>query len=422
MGRNERRAEPRLDQRTGRYVLQIRYRRDGRMLSEQRSSADPDALRQWAAARWAELEEDRQLAHQVGRLRAAGVEIGRTADHGRTIPLFAAFASEFLAWLPDSQAKPLTIREYRNRLHRLLLPVLGPLRLDQITPARVDALRAAIAAEGTQPRPYLACLSAVLAHAVREGLLPANPCHRPGELRRAARGTGERREIAALTREQRAALIEAMPVGGPRTAVALLACLGLREAEVRGLMPEDLDLRRGELAVQRQLQRLGREWIEGAPKYNSARVVPIPGCLVRLLEQEQRRALRSGHRHLFYPAGTGRPVSYLPKDPRWKEHLAIGRRDAGLPDGLQITPGMLRHTAYSLAVARLPVLFGEFMLGHASGSGVSAVSRSHYLARWTDHIDRELLGWECRRIAVVVSGGSAGIPESGSGCGSESGR
>ena len=62
-----------------------------------------------------------------------------------------------------------------------------------------------------------------------------------------------------------------------RIALELGVGLGLRQGEVFGLSPDDVDFLRGTVEVQRQVKILGgNKLLFGLPKYNKARTVPLP--------------------------------------------------------------------------------------------------------------------------------------------------
>ena len=69
-----------------------------------------------------------------------------------------------------------------------------------------------------------------------------------------------------------------------RIAVVLGAGLGLRQGEIFGLSPDDVDFLRGTVEVRRQVRQVkGHKLVFGLPKGNKARTVPLPASVRDLL-------------------------------------------------------------------------------------------------------------------------------------------
>src|SRR5262249_50245364 len=87
-------------------------------------------------------------------------------------------------------------------------------------------------------------LHAVLATAVRDGAIPANPANIPGA------GTDRAKERPVASVAEVAALVEAI-TPRYRAAVLLGAWCGLRRGEIIGLRPQDIDLVSGTVFVRK---------------------------------------------------------------------------------------------------------------------------------------------------------------------------
>lgn len=168
-----------------------------------------------------------------------------------------------------------------------LLPSLGRLPASQIQ--RADVIRARDAL-GRSRAPGTVCntldrLSVVFSWAVREGLVPLNPCH--GVERPRAEPS-----LDFLSREEVQRLIEAAKErsstpSGHRLYVGIMLAVhtGLRKGELLGLRWADLDLDTSRLTVARSYQ--------GTPKSGKARHLRIPSELTPILAEWRAACPRS---------------------------------------------------------------------------------------------------------------------------------
>ncbi len=358
-----------------------------------------------AAQRWADDWEAKQTTKET--LDALGLSLPEPAAPVASARLtFAHFTERFMRWMADSQAAPFTIRNYRSSFDTVLLEAFKGDTLQDITPARVDALRAGLRRLGLDPTAPLACLSSALSWAVEEGLLERNPCHRPRKRYRAAR-SAPRPPARSHSREQRAALLDAMPRGPERVAVVLAGWAGLRRREILGLHPGDFDLEAHDLFVQRQLQIVNAKPLEKPPKYNSIRHIPLAELVIAELRPWIERAVTERLRYLLQKASTGLPPTWeggntLRKDGkrtppnRLKGLLEKASKAAGIDP--PATLRTLRATAHTLwREAGLPGLQIEIWIGHSlrgiggKAVGMTPVSAKHYQGEMRQEIDRSLL-------------------------------
>lgn len=111
-------------------------------------------------------------------------------------------------------------------------------------------------------------------HPVRPRLLG------PGLLERPKR---EAHKVIPWTVERVAAVRKALPERY-RVALVIGAGLGLRQGEVFGLSPDDIDWLRGTVEVRRQVKLLeGHKPVFSLPKGNKVRTVPLPSSVRELL-------------------------------------------------------------------------------------------------------------------------------------------
>jgi integrase len=280
-------------------------------------------------------------------------------------------------WLPGRKAavRPSTWASYRDALEGRVLPRIGALRLDRVTPKHVGDLYAELLTAGGRDErrgPALsartvrytgAILNRVFGDAVKRGLIIRNPAEhveRPTarEVEMAWWSVADVRRFLACVEGQR---FEALWV--------LYLTTGMRRGEALGLRWGDVDLDAGRLAIRRALITVGYavEWSE--PKTDaSGRVVALDPDTVRVLrahraeQLEERLALGVGYRDgdLVFAKVTGEPLhpSYVSRtfDRRVKA--------AGVP---RIRLHDLRHTAATTMLEEgVPLKVVAERLGHSS--------------------------------------------------------
>lgn len=260
----------------------------------------------------------------------------------RTMPTLATLADEWLTYHVDAKLKPTTARLYRSSLRASILPTLGRVRVDAVTPDAVAQLHHALRAHPYAANRAIAVLSKMLAYAERKGYRPlaSNP------VRGLERYREEKRE-RFLSSAELARLGEALR--HPETcqshspfalaAISLLILTGARLREVLRLKWSEVDLERGLLLL-------------GDSKTGKKAIV-LGDAALKLLASLPRTASP-----LVFPGAT-------PDKPMYDVRKAWTRvtRAAGLP-GLRIHD--LRHT-YASACAglggSLPMI--GHLLGHA---------------------------------------------------------
>jgi len=290
------------------------------------------------------------------------------------VPTVAEFSEQWLQTL--TKPRPTTIDDYRLRLRVRILPWLGPLPLTEITRDRVRGFIRDLAARGNQrvkerdaPQPLsratlkgtLHVLSALLARAVEEGLVPANPA--TGLAREIAPTSSEEVEVFTPDELIRLLAVAEHEYPGWHPFVLCLARSGLRLGEAMGLEWRDVDFERRVLII-RRTERRGRT---SATKSGKARRVDMSRQLGRALAslkslQEAEAALAgvaAPTRVFSMPTGT--PVH----DDAFRNHVWTPMlRRAGLR---YRKPHTLRHTFASLLIEGGESLkYVQEQLGHHS--------------------------------------------------------
>lgn len=187
---------------------------------------------------------------------------------------FGTYAKE---WLERQSTDPLTQENIRDRLRRYVEPYkLNSTQLRGIRPSTVQAwlsgLPSTLAA--STKGVVFSHVSAILNAAVDDERLARNPCRATSVRRPRA----DVKEVEPWSAEWVAGMHEALPENY-RVLVTLGAGLGLRQGEMFGLSPDDVDWLRGWVTVQRQVKLVGSKLVFALPKGRKTRKVPLPASV-----------------------------------------------------------------------------------------------------------------------------------------------
>ncbi len=222
----------------------------------------------------------------------------RDLDQGKLIIGPHQPLSHFLDhWLEDVH-KP-TIRQssyikYRRFLDRHILPALGTLPVNKVTPQHIQGLYGQLTKAGLSGvtiRSIHGLLHRALATALRWNLVSSNACDAvtlPRYAPAAARPLS-RDEIRRLLDAARGHTLEAL--------LTLAVTTGMREGELLGLRWPDIDFQHASLSLQRTVSYLsGHGFVEHEPKTASGkRRVALSGRVLETLtrHRERQRQLRA---------------------------------------------------------------------------------------------------------------------------------
>jgi integrase len=301
----------------------------------------------------------------------------RDNDLGTFVAPSPLTVNEFLdKWLETAlrpSVRPNSFGSYSDVLRLYVRPVIGALRLSDLTPLHIQNLCAKL--QEREPKlsartiRYTHCvLSGALKQAVKWRILAQNPAAMV-ELPRHTR-----KEMLALSPEEAKRFLAAA-VGDRWHALFVLAlATGMRPSEYLGLKWSDVDLENGLVTVRRAL--IWRTWVKGGwyfgePKTpRSRRRIPLPVSVLRaLLEHRRRQAeerLKAGPCYqnfdLVFAGGEGNPVCSLDIIRR---HFKPTLERAGLPQALRLYD--LRHSCATLLLSENenPKVVSE-RLGHAN--------------------------------------------------------
>ncbi len=296
-------------------------------------------------------------------------------------------------WLTDSvrdTVRPTTFERYEQMVRLHIRPVLGQLKLKNLTSAHVRGLYREKLDAGLAPRTvqYIhVTLHKALKQAIADGLIPRNATEavKPPQVRR--------EEMRPLTAEQVKVLFEAAKGDRLEALYVLAVTTGLRQGELLELKWRDIDLEAGTLQVRRTLTTAKGGPVLSAPKTKGSRrtvrlsqtgLEALRSHLARQLEEIDRVGSLWRENGLIFASEVGEPLDR--RDLTTHRFKPLLKR-AGLP---KIRFHDLRHTCATLLLSKNinPKVVSE-MLGHSSIS-ITLDTYSHVLPTMQESAIRAL--------------------------------
>jgi integrase len=309
-----------------------------------------------------------EAARRLATLQRQARRTGQLADaSGRTV-------GDLLdVWLDTTgpTLKPATIADY-GKVARLYLADLAEVRLDKLTPDRIQRHYASLQARNLKRAPTKA--HAVLHRACELAVLWGWLAYNPTDRVVTPRYRAPRKDVWTF------AELAAFLSGAHRHALYPLWLLGVvsgcRPGELYALTWADVDLKAGTIAVTKTLARIGGEWTVTAPKTRAGvRTVTLPAEGVQALTLQRERQDRWRNR----PAWQGWRADLVFTTPSGQPLHGgkVARALRGECERLgvrHLTPHQLRHLHASLLLAEgLPVPAVAARLGHANPNVTMAV-------------------------------------------------
>ncbi|MFN8158416.1 MAG: site-specific integrase [Candidatus Nanopelagicales bacterium] len=318
------------------------------------------------------------------------------AENGEVVLAKGATLRTWVAeWLPERagrRRRESTVSAYAYRLNTYVLPLIGGIRLRELTSLDVEDMAHALARKGLSHSTIKGCLvalSACLHDAKRGSHLATNPAVGV-EVPETARPTAE---ASAPTIEQVAALLD--KVGGTylEALSLLLLSTGARIGEALAARWSEVDLDSGSWLVSQTLTR-GRDGsvrIGDRRKSGDGRRLSLsPDAVTALREQRRRVAqarLHAGgawHDHdLVFPSSIGTPQD--------SSNVRADFRPVAASVGWPGSFHAFRHFVASVGLSALPTAVVSKQLGHKR-------------ATLTTDVYGHLLPDDSAQVAALVSG------------------
>jgi integrase len=235
--------------------------------------------------------------------------------------LFGAYARAWLTLGVSRQGEPLspTTRELYAGLWRLWIePTFADVALGDLTMEMVRTWLATAKLDhpgSTQPDKAYRLLRVILNVAVDDEKIKVNPCRVKG----GGRESSPERPVVMPNDVLRIA--EEI---GPeyRAMVIVAAWCSLRFGELAGLRRARVDLLHRKIDVCEQAVDIGSRVIFKEPKWDSRRVVDVPGEVVALLEEHLAERVGSGADSLVFTSPEGHPLRRTKFRPKWANACA----------------------------------------------------------------------------------------------------
>ncbi len=269
---------------------------------------------------------------------------------------------EFLTeWLPSMRhtVRDNTFAVYRINIEKYIVPNVGGVKLQHLTPNRITRLYSDLLEfGGTNRRPLSSAtvrnVHVTLRRALEDAPLQVNPAAKARPPRK------QTKDVECWTARQLQQFLAAEKDNPLYMAFVLAASTGMRRSEVLGLRWEDVDLQGECLAVQQVVTVgvHGRVSVTAPKTASSRRRIDLDTATVRALKQWR---LQSG---TFSGLVFSRP-DRQPLDPtRFSQAFAKAVKRSGLPP---LTFHGLRHTWATLALkSGVPTKVVQERLGHSS--------------------------------------------------------
>jgi len=289
-------------------------------------------------------------------LEAIITDVRRGASaQARTGLTFAALAQE---WFEHGQLERdwshNTIADYRSVLNAHLLPAFGQLRVESISPPKVERWRNELLREHGLSRRNAnkihAVLHAVLERAVEHHSLQENPARHVRKLRESY----DAARFEFYTPDEVRALAEAAASVQDGALYLTAAFTGLRRGELVALRWGEVDFQNHVIRVIEGYSRNRR----GRPKSRRSRSVPMVAEVARALTELKGREHFTGRDDLVFCAEDGGHID----GSALRRRFVLGRQAAGLRP---LRFHDLRHTFGSLAINRASIVQVQAWMGHA---------------------------------------------------------
>lgn len=276
------------------------------------------------------------------------------------------FLEQWLEEVHKQLLRPSTYKAYRMYLDKRILPILGHIQLQKLTPQHVQAFYNRKSQEGLSAKSISnthGLLHRALDKAVQWGLVPRNVCDAVSLPKQT------RHEIQPLTEEQARHLLKAARGHSLEGLLILAVTTGMREGELLALRWRDINFDNRSLHIQHSMGYVpGKGYLEFEPKTpKGRRKIVLPSFVCEALKQHRacqlEMRLKAGERwqdrDLVF---CNRYGGYL--DPsHLRQRFDKFLKEAGLPD---VRFHDLRHSAATILLSMgVPAKVVQEILGHS---------------------------------------------------------
>lgn len=270
----------------------------------------------------------------------------------------AQYVSQWLASM-KSACDESSHDRYESLLRLHIVPYLGGMLLNQITPLHVMAFYTNHGASTETARYAGVVLTQALAAAVNLGLIHSNPAAAVRKPRR------ETSEIHPLDEQELQSLMAAAEGSRYLPLYMVIASTGMRRGEAFALTWDDIDLNRRKLSITKTLSRSGNRFCVKTPKTKaSRRTIDLPMVAIDALLDQRKRLLAEGLAscELVFPNRRGK---HLNAEGFMRHHFKPLLKRASLSSKVRIHD--LRHSFATIALSRgVPVKVISEMMGHSN--------------------------------------------------------
>lgn len=222
----------------------------------------------------------------MAKLVATQAQLSKSSLAKQPAPTMQEFLRSWLSTSVKPRVRPLTYAGYRVNVEKHLVPTLGKIRLDQLTPRHVQEMMNNRLAAGfsTKTVAYVhQVLRTALGVAVRWDMVSRNVA------RLVDRPRIQRKEINPLSPDDARKFLAAVRGHRLEALFSVALALGLRQGEALGLRWQDIDFAAGTMTVRNQLQRIDGKLILVAPKTEkSRRTLVMPALIVERLREHEK--------------------------------------------------------------------------------------------------------------------------------------
>lgn len=320
-------------------------------------------------ARALEVAEKLRIALDLYGADALRMLDERRCQEPKAVPTVAEYAARWISELDKTDLKRTTRESYRYLIEKHAVPAFGSRGLDEITYSGLKEwiISRAGRYSARTIRLMAGAMRALMAEAVRDGHIARNPVQDLGRFYRL--GRKRRAQIDPFTRDELYALEDKSAERFPEHYgfLLVLSRTGMRIGEATGLQWHDLDERRAQVLVRRNVPR--HRQVETTKTPGSERRVDLSpdllGELVRLKRERKAECLKAGREfradEWIFRTRAGTAVEY------GNFRSRVWHRVQDLAHVRRRTIHELRHTwASQMLAAGADPAYVAAQLGHAS--------------------------------------------------------